>query len=156
MVTSLKKKTLTWVTPFQDSLWQRWCQTHGQWRIACTCHRGCPTAWRWRHRLLTQRSCSRGLETNSSRPLCGQWKWWPADLSLCPTMHCKKGGSGKVWVISFFAFIDRDSWRATGNREREEMTCNHHEPVPLSTWYAALLGELSYYEDTDRKYAAQE
>lgn len=72
----------------------RWCQTHGRWRTACTCHRGCPTAWRWHHRLLTQRSCSLGSGTNSSRPLCGQWRWWPAGLSLCPTMHCKNGGNG--------------------------------------------------------------
>lgn len=79
---------------WQNSRWRRWCRTRGPWRIACTCRPECPTAWTWRHKLRTQRSWSLGWETNSSRPPCGRWSWWPAGLFLCPTMHCEKGGRG--------------------------------------------------------------
>lgn len=85
---------------------RHWCQTHARWRIACTCHHVCPTAWRWHHRLQRQKSCSRDLETNSSRPQCARWSWWPAGLSLCPTMHCKKQGNG--WVcVAHTEFCDK-------------------------------------------------
>lgn len=84
---------------------QRWCRTRVRWRTACTCHHGCPTAWRWRHRLLRRRSCSPDWETSSSHPLCGRWRWWPAGPSLCPTMHCKTQGHDISFVTKQAPFF---------------------------------------------------
>lgn len=79
----------------------RWCQRHGRWRTVCTCRHECPTAWRWRRRLLTRRSCSPGSETNSWHRLCGQWRWWPAGQSLCPTKHFKKRNNTSKLIMEF-------------------------------------------------------